>query len=154
MGLADRIQFFVDIPHEEMPSYFCRASVFSFPSRQEGFGLVLLEAGAFSLPVVASRVGGIPELIEDSVTGILIEPDDPTALAHALRKLFSEPGAAQQLGDRLHRRVCDDFSWINTLQQYEALIEEDSRRTVLLPGPQNFLPNSDWEEAEHSSLSV
>jgi starch synthase len=104
-----------------MPSYFCRATLFSFPSRQEGFGLVLLEAGASSLPVVASRVGGIPEIIDDAVTGVLIEPDDPAALEHALRKLLGEPIAAQQLGERLHRRVSENFSWMNTLQRYEAL---------------------------------
>jgi glycosyltransferase involved in cell wall biosynthesis len=142
MGLADRVQFFVDVPPADMPSYFCRATIFSFPSRQEGFGLVLLEAGAFSLPVVASRVGGIPEIIDDAVTGVLIEPDDPSLLAHALRRLLGEPFAAQQLGDRLHRHVSENFSWTNTLRQYEALVGEDSQRSASLPGPQAALPVS------------
>lgn len=153
-GLAERIQFFVDIPPEEMPSYFSRASIFAFPSRQEGFGLVLLEAGAFSLPVVASRVGGIPEIIEDSVTGVLIEPDDPSALAHALRRLFSEPSAAQKLGDRLHQRVCESFSWVNTLQEYEALIEDNGRQTLPLPARQAFLPTHLSDEVEPTGMSV
>lgn len=152
-GLAERIQFFVDIPPEEMPSHFCRASIFSFPSRQEGFPLVLLEAGAFSLPVVASRVGGIPELIDDSVNGVLIDPDDPTALAHALRRLLSEPFTARQLGDRLHRRVSDSFSWIDALEQYEALLDKDRKRTLALHVPQDLLPTYAFGEVVSPRLA-
>jgi glycosyltransferase involved in cell wall biosynthesis len=136
-GLGDRIEFFVDVPPAEMPSYFCRASMFAFPSRQEGFPLVLLEAGALSLPVVASRVGGIPELIDGVETGVLIEPDDPAALAAVLRSWLNEPSAAQQLGQGLHRRVSENFSWINALQRYEALVDHGSRQSACLAAPRS-----------------
>jgi glycosyltransferase involved in cell wall biosynthesis len=122
-GLAERIEFFVDIPPLEMFAYFCRAQVFALPSRQEGFPLVLLEAGASGLAVVASRVGGVPELI-DAETGILVEPDDPAALAETLLGLLHDPAAAQQLGDRLQRRVFENFSWTQVRQHYEALIDD------------------------------
>jgi glycosyltransferase involved in cell wall biosynthesis len=129
-GLGDRIQFFVDIAPEDMPAHFAHADFFAFPSYSEGCGLVLLEAAAFALPIVASRVGGVPELIDDGVTGLLIEAGDTAALVHALRRLMSEPSAAKQLGDRMHQRVRDDFSWLNTMQQYEAITGIHHQRTV------------------------
>lgn len=121
-GLADRIRFTIDVPPDEMPSHFRQAHYFVLPSRTEGFGLVLLEAGAFSLPVVATRVGGIPEIIEDACSGLLIEPNDASALTQALHKLLSEPNTARQLGEQLNRHVRDNFSWTKTRQQYEALV--------------------------------
>jgi glycosyltransferase involved in cell wall biosynthesis len=154
-GLADRIHFFVDIQSGDMPSYFSRANVFCLPSRQEGFPLVLLEAGACGLPVVASGVGGIPELIEDRETGVLIEPDNPLALAEVLRSFLNDPSAAQELGTRLRRRVSEHFSWINTLQQYEALVEQDRQRTAgALAKPKTFLPISPRDKVDRPRLSV
>lgn len=122
LDLLDRITFFTDVPYVDMPSHFAQASVFAFPSRQEAFGLVLLEAGACRLPVVASRVGGIPELIQDGATGLLVEPDDAAALAQALRTLLGEPALARALGERLSERVAADFSWAATRRRYEDLI--------------------------------
>jgi len=124
LDLAERVQFFADVPYVDMPSHFAAASLFAFPSRQEAFGLVLLEAGACKLPVVASRVGGIPELIRDGETGLLVEPDDAAALAQALRTLLSEPLPARALGERLAERVAAEFSWTNTRRRYEELILE------------------------------
>jgi glycosyltransferase involved in cell wall biosynthesis len=122
LDLEERIAFFTDIPYADMPSHFAAASTFAFPSRQEAFGLVLLEAGACKLPVVASRVGGIPELIHDRSTGLLVEPGDAAALAQALRTLLSDSALARELGLRLSQRVAADFSWANTRGRYEALI--------------------------------
>lgn len=122
LDLAGRVEFFTDVPYPDMPSHFAQASVFAFPSRQEAFGLVLLEAGACRLPVVASRVGGIPELIQDGTTGLLVEPDDAAALAQALRRLLSEPAQARALGECLAERVGADFSWAVTRRRYEELI--------------------------------
>lgn len=122
-GLADRIRFTVDVPPAEMPSHFKQAHFFALPSRLEGFGLVLLEAGAFSMPVVATRVGGIPEIIDDAYNGLLIEPNDAAALTRALQKLLSDPDAARLLGQQLNQHVRDKFSWTSTRRQYEALVK-------------------------------
>jgi glycosyltransferase involved in cell wall biosynthesis len=122
LDMAGRVEFLTDIPYADMPSHFAAATAFAFPSRQEAFGLVLLEAGACKLPVVASRVGGIPELIHDRSTGLLVEPGDAAALAQALRTLLSDPPLARQLGLRLSERVAADFSWANTRRRYEELI--------------------------------
>jgi glycosyltransferase involved in cell wall biosynthesis len=122
LNLAARVEFFADVPYADMPSHFSSATLFAFPSRQEAFGLVLLEAGACKLPVVASRVGGIPELIRERETGLLVEPGDAAALAQALRTLLNEPALARGLGERLSARVAADFSWDATRRRYEERI--------------------------------
>lgn len=126
LQLAGRVRFFTDVPFVQVPAHYAAASVFAFPSRQEAFGLVLLEAGSCGLPVVASRVGGIPELIEDGVTGLLVEPEHAAALAQALTTLLRDPTSARGLGARLAVRVAADFSWTRTHLRYEELIRSAS----------------------------
>ncbi|WP_114971814.1 glycosyltransferase family 4 protein [Rhodoferax ferrireducens] len=123
-GVAERVHFFPDTPHYRMAEFFQRATVFALPSRQESFGIVLLEAGAFALPVVASRVGGIPEILTDGVTGRLVAPDDPAELALCLRSLLDIPATAQAMGRRLQYRVLTNFTWTAALTKYAALLNE------------------------------
>jgi glycosyltransferase involved in cell wall biosynthesis len=124
LRIEARVRFFVSVPFDDMPAHFAQATAFAFPSRQEAFGLALLEAGAGALPVVAAQVGGIPELIEDGVTGLLVEPDNAPALAQALATLLEDPAAAQRLGERLAERIAAEFSWSATRMRYEELIRE------------------------------
>jgi glycosyltransferase involved in cell wall biosynthesis len=128
LGMAERVRFFTDIPFADIPAYFAEASVFALPSRQEAFPLVLLEAGASSLPVVASRVGGIPELIRERETGLLVEPDDAAAMAQALRTLLDDQTLARRLGQCLAERVASDYSWTSTRLRYEQLIRDAGGR--------------------------
>ena len=99
-----------------------QAKTFCLPSRAEPFGIAILEAGAYRLPVVASRVGGIPEIIIDGETGLLVEPDDTRALTAALDRVLSDADLARNLGERLYERVVGDFSWKRAYQQYRTLI--------------------------------
>ncbi|APW36070.1 hypothetical protein RD110_01660 [Rhodoferax koreense] len=122
LGIANRVLFFPDTPHHEVAGFYQRATVFALPSRQEPFGIAILEAGAFSLPVVASRVGGIPEIITEGEHGLLVAPDDAAVLAQALRTLLAAPDEARAMGRRLHERVMATFSWRTACQQYVALI--------------------------------
>lgn len=82
----------------DVRSLLAAADLWAVPSLEEGGGLVALEAMAAGLPVVASAVGGLCESIEADVTGLLVPPDDPDALAVALRALLSDPARARQLG--------------------------------------------------------
>lgn len=107
-------------PTRRLPVFFKQAHIFCLPSRQEAFGLVLLEAGAYSLPVIASNVGGISELIEDRVNGILVPSDDVCALAASLRMLLGTPQLGRQMGDSLYQKVESRFTWTRTLEQYLA----------------------------------
>ena len=98
------------------------AAVFCLASRAEPFGIVLLEAGAFRCPVVATAVGGIPEILEQEVTARLVPPDDPAALATQLRRSLCEAEGARRLAEALHERVLSEFSWRNAHRAYMRLV--------------------------------
>jgi len=127
LGLEGHVKLHVDVPHEQLPPFFGRADVFVLPSRAEPFGIVLLEAGAAGLPVVASAVGGIPELIEDGVTGLLVPPDDVASLEQALRTLLVEPARADRLAEAWHRKAVTTWSWDRTCAQYLKVLNECKR---------------------------
>jgi glycosyltransferase involved in cell wall biosynthesis len=120
-GLSSDVVFFQDVPHSKLHALYGAASVFCLPSREEPFGLVLLEAGAFALPVVASRVGGIPEIISHGQTGRLVTPDDAEALARELMDLLEHPGERKRMGEALKRRVEENFTWRKAYLRYIEL---------------------------------
>lgn len=127
MNVAHRVHFVLNLPHVQVASYFQRASIFALPSREEPFGIVLLEAGAFGLPVVASRVGGIPEILEEGVTGWLVPAEDPIALAKSLQLVLDDPAQGQALGIRLRQKVTDEFTWTAANESYVALLDSCQR---------------------------
>jgi glycosyltransferase involved in cell wall biosynthesis len=88
---------------------FQAADVVVLPSRSEGFGRVLVEAGCLAKPVVASRVGGIPEIVADGETGLLVPPGDPPALAEALNRLLADPTLRAKLGAAARARALERF---------------------------------------------
>ncbi len=101
----------------QIEALFTKAEVLVVPSRWEGFGLIALEAMRAGLPVIASRVGGLPEVVKDGVTGVLVAPESPMELAEAILRLDQEScktmGAAGRLRfeevfsiERLHRELC------------------------------------------------
>ena len=93
----------------DAPSYLRAFDIFLLPSRTEALSLALLEAGYASLPVVASGVGGIPEVIENHYTGLLVPPENAQDLAFSILSLLDDPDQARILGGNLHRRVLEDF---------------------------------------------
>jgi glycosyltransferase involved in cell wall biosynthesis len=94
------------------------------PSRADNLPLAILEAMAAGLPVVGSRVGGIPELVEDSVTGLVVEPENPVALAAALDSLAGDPERRRQLGEAGLARAVERFSAEGIARRTVALYEE------------------------------
>jgi glycosyltransferase involved in cell wall biosynthesis len=102
-----------------------RADVFVHSSRWEGFGIVLLEAMLAGLPVAATRVSAVPEIIVDGETGVLVEPGDAAALAAALEGLLADPERARALGEAGRQRAIGEFSVSRmadaTLALYESL---------------------------------
>lgn len=108
---------------EDLTAVFDGASVLVLPSRAEGFGLVILEAMASGVPVVATRVGGIEEVVEDGVNGLLVEKEDPTALAQGILKLLK----GEALRERLVRNglaTAKAFPWERTAREVDAVYAE------------------------------
>jgi len=111
------------LPKPEIIQLLTHALAFVCPSVYEPLGIVNLEAMACSTAVVASRVGGIPEVVDDRVTGLLVPPDDPAALADALNLLLRDPGRAEAMGQAGRERAVTEFSWETVAAQTVALYE-------------------------------
>lgn len=122
LGIANDVLFLGEVPHAQVGLYLEHAKAFCLPSRAEPFGIAILEAGAYRLPVVATRVGGIPEIVTDGESGLLVEPDDAAALAAALDRVLSDADRARVLGERLYQRVAGSFSWRRAYEEYLALL--------------------------------
>jgi len=108
LGVRDRVVFAGH--REDVLSLLAGCDVFALPSRVEGLPLVVLEAMAQARPVVATRVGGTPELVIDGETGILVPPGDVSGLARALGELLADPERARRLGEAGRARVLERFS--------------------------------------------
>ncbi len=102
--------------------------VIAAPSRYEGLSLAVIEAMAARRPVVATRVGGNPEAIEDGLSGLLVPPEDPAALAAACGRLLDDPAFAARLGAAARERVENEFSKARMVADYQRLYEEKAGR--------------------------
>jgi colanic acid/amylovoran biosynthesis glycosyltransferase len=98
LGLDGRVRFAGTISQDRIRDYYAAADVFCLPSLGEGVPVVLMEAMAMELPVVASRVMGVPELVEDGVSGLLVPPARPDLLADALERLATDRGLRERMG--------------------------------------------------------
>lgn len=125
LGLERRVRILRDVAHSRVGSLFASASLFCLSSLAEGLPIVLLEAGVFGLPVIASRIDGIPEIIRDGVDGILVPPADPIALAAGIRKLLAAPDRGHALATSLRNRILDIFTWQRAVSEYIALAEKE-----------------------------
>jgi glycosyltransferase involved in cell wall biosynthesis len=122
LGLADRVHLLG--LRDDVETVFAAADVFVQPSLSEGLPLAVLEAMATGLPVVATSVGGIPEVIADGRTGLLVPASDPLALAAALAKVLSSPDLAKSLGRSGRERALAEFSVEQMTERYRRLYGE------------------------------
>jgi glycosyltransferase involved in cell wall biosynthesis len=96
---------------EELDQYYQQASVFCLPTHLEPFGIVFIEAMTAHLPIVATRVGAIPDFVEEGKNGWLVEPGDVTATADALLRLLRNPRMCREFGEHSYRLVNERYSW-------------------------------------------
>lgn len=108
-GLAERVRFLGELPIAEVPLWYQRITIYAFTSRNEGFGLTLLEAMAAGNALVATRAGAASQLVIDGQTGILVPPGDVDALVAALEPLMRDPAQAEAIGRRARERAVDNF---------------------------------------------
>lgn len=121
-SLGDRFRLLG--PRDDVPDLMAAMDVFVLPSVNEGMGRVLLEAGAAGTPSVASRVGGVPDIIEDGRTGILVPPRDPEALARAIRTLAEDERLRQAMGQAAQTSIVPEYGLDRMVARIEALYEE------------------------------
>jgi glycosyltransferase involved in cell wall biosynthesis len=127
LGLSDGVRFIGPVDAERMRTLYQGACAVAVPSRWEGLPLVCLEAMASGRAVVASRVDGIPDAVVEGKTGLLVPPDDPEALAHALDTLLADPGHAERLGAAGARRAREGFAWPHVAGNYLTVLARAAR---------------------------
>ncbi|MDY6949999.1 MAG: glycosyltransferase family 4 protein [Thermodesulfobacteriota bacterium] len=109
--LGNKVAFSGFVPHSQLVDHYRNADILVNPSFSESFGMSLIEAMATGLPVVATRAGGMPEVVEHQKTGILVAPGDASALASALLYLLSNDSARSSMARAARKRVTNIFSW-------------------------------------------
>ena len=131
LGISEAVQFAGFVPDEVLPQFLAAADVIVLPAREfrsgmpaEGFGITLLEAAACARPVVAGNVGGTADAVLDGVTGLLVDPCDPAAVAQAVLRLLNDPDLARRMGEAGRQRALAEFTWQATAQPLLAVIEE------------------------------
>jgi glycosyltransferase involved in cell wall biosynthesis len=119
LGVENRVLFTGF--RNDIPDLLHALDIFLLPSLYEGLPLALIEAGAASLPVVATSVAGVSELMRDGDTGILVRPGDPGEIAGALVRMLGNRELARKMGERLRERIVRDFPIESTIRQTDAL---------------------------------
>jgi glycogen(starch) synthase len=139
LGLAGQIEFLGWIPPARVPAVIDTASVVVVPSREEAFGIVALEAAAMARPVVATRVGGLPEVVVHGCTGLLVEREDAAAVEAAVEWLLGHPEAAARMGAAARQRVIAEFRLESAvdayLELYRSLTKEVAHARAAGPLP-------------------
>lgn len=120
-GLTERVKFTGRV--DDVWPYLASASLFVLPSLYESLGIAVLEAMAAGLPVVGSRVGGVPELVRDGVTGVLVPPNDPGTLADAIVGLLQDTGRATRLGNA-GKAAAQEYRMERMVESYLDLYDE------------------------------
>jgi glycosyltransferase involved in cell wall biosynthesis len=107
---------------QQLARHYAESSIFCLPTRHEPFGIAFVEAMMHRLPVVATRVGAVPDMVDDGVNGYLVSPGDARALGQALCKLLADPAHCEALGGRSYRKAADLYTWPRTGQRIRARI--------------------------------
>ena len=119
-GVAERIELPGWVAGEAKACLLARAGIFVLPSRFEGVPMALLEAQAAGLPVVATRVGGIPQVVVEGYSGMLAEPDDVASLVAALKPVLADAAEARRMGETGRRRVLKSYGVERVRELLEA----------------------------------
>ena len=116
LGLSSQVSFIGSVPHLALPRYYSNADILINPSLYEAFGMTLVESMACQVPVIATRVGGMVEIVEDGKSGVLVEPDTSSALAEAILNLLSDEDLRKSMGIAARKRAVELFSYEKTVE--------------------------------------
>jgi len=124
IGLASRTSFPGAVGQDDIHDLYAGASIFCMSSFAEGVPCVLMEAMSMELPVISTRIAGIPELIDDGQTGLLVAPGSAQELADALERLLLDPSRGREMGSRARQKVIDEFNTEITTEQLHELFAQ------------------------------
>jgi len=119
IGLSNTITFMGEIPNRKVSKYMTASDILVLPSLSEGFPNVILEAMASGIPIVATGVGGVPEIMEDGVNGFLVEPGDPTQIAQKVLFLLNNKKTMKMISDNNKKLVNQFYNWKKITLQLE-----------------------------------
>jgi glycosyltransferase involved in cell wall biosynthesis len=124
-GVGRIVDFVGRIPHEEVPAFLASLDVFCMPSRWESetFGVAAVEAQAMEIPVVATKVGGIPEAVNDRISGVLVPPNDSIALADAICGLLDDAESRRRMGIAGREFVKANYDWYENAARMEQIYQ-------------------------------
>ncbi|MFQ5861528.1 MAG: glycosyltransferase family 4 protein [Candidatus Brocadiales bacterium] len=111
MGVSNHVIFTGYVSNEELPRYYKACEVFLLPSKKEGFGYVLLEAMWFKKPCIGARAGGIPEVVKDGETGVLVEYGNVEAIGNAIVSLLGDETTRKRMSEEGHKRLVSEFTF-------------------------------------------
>ncbi|APR66440.1 hypothetical protein CN03_05500 [Thalassolituus oleivorans] len=119
LGLNDSVSFLGWVENNKVPELLATFDIFVVPSRldSESFGVAAVEAGAARLPCVVSRVGGLPEVVVDGVTGLVVEKESPDKLAEAISQLILDDALRDRLGQEAFLRVSSCYRWLDNVNE-------------------------------------
>jgi phosphatidyl-myo-inositol dimannoside synthase len=123
-GVQGHVHFFFGLSYAELSAVYAACEIFALPSRGEGFGFVYLEAMARGKPVIGGAHGGAPEVIQDGVTGYLVQHGDTVQLATSIDALLSNPEAAKQMGEKGRERVEKEFRFSVFAKGFKKILRE------------------------------
>lgn len=120
LHLEDFVVFLGSVPHEEVPAYMALADVLVLPSLSEGFGIVLLEAMAMGLPIIATKVTGLTEIVEDGENGFLVEPHNPLEIAEKCYILLTNDDIRNKISEN-NRKKAKKYEWKKIIDKLEKI---------------------------------
>jgi glycosyltransferase involved in cell wall biosynthesis len=124
LGIGPDVHFLGWVPNADLPPYYRAAAVSVIPSLEEGFGIPAAEAMGCEVAVVASDAGGLPEVVEHGVTGLVVARGDAGALAQAIGSLLADPDRRRSMGQAGRERALRLFDWDRSAEQFEQLYRE------------------------------
>lgn len=127
LKIAKQVRFCGHVPEEQLATYFSAADLFVFSSPSETFGVVLAQALASGLPVVACRSSCIPEVVIEGQNGLLVAPHEPAAFAQAVLQLLRSPNTRETMGTEGRARAQTLYHWDSIATRYETLLTEAAR---------------------------
>jgi len=124
----DKVEFPGYIDNKDIPEYYKSADMIILPTlRDEGMPMVLIQACAASLPIISSRIGGIPNILKDGVNGILVEPGDVEGLYRAILSVIKDSSKRKRMGENSYKIAREHFSLEAMVEGYDQVIKELTR---------------------------